>query len=461
MSTIALASDNTASGRPARRLVKDAWAVADQALISGTNFVTMVLVARGLGSPAEFGTFTLVYSALLFANILQVALVTQPHNVLGTSRLGEAYARYTTSCGIAQLLLVLLEGSIALIAAAIAWQAHWSAAAMLVALVPSIIFWQLQEFVRRVLYTEGRHAAAFANDLISYGGQTVVIGALWLLDVLEGRGLIATHYSWLTGSNALYALAATSALAAIVGVWQIRGSLSRHVTLSALGENWHFGKWLAGAEVLSWCSSLHMYLYLAAAIVGTAASGDLKAAQILFGPMRVVAYYLDTVLPIRFARTLAQGGEGAMYQGLRRVLTRVAGPLAGYCVLVALFARPLLRVTFGNQYVGASTVLMLYSGYALLTYLQMIVAASLKARRQTRFIFVGSACGVVVALAAGWGFITVFGTNGVILAMIATAIVVTTLYFYVTYTSLRRAEPAGFPVIVSERASRQEEPCPS
>src|SRR5690348_7922098 len=102
MSTIALAPEASTAARPARRLVKDAWAVADQALISGTNFVTMVLVARGLGSPAEFGTFTLVYSALLFANIFQVALVTQPHNVLGTSRRGEAYARYTTSCGMTQ-----------------------------------------------------------------------------------------------------------------------------------------------------------------------------------------------------------------------------------------------------------------------------------------------------------------------------------------------------------------------
>jgi O-antigen/teichoic acid export membrane protein len=204
-----------------------------------------------------------------------------------------------------------------------------------------------------------------------------------------------------------------------------------------------------------------MYLYLAAVIVGTAASGDLKAAQILFGPMRVVAYYLDTVLPIRFARTIAEGGDGAMFQGLKRVLTRVVGPLAAYCLLVALAAKPLLRVTFGKQYIGASTVLMLYSGYALLTYLQMIVAAALKARRQTRFIFLGSACGVVVALVAGWGFITVFGTNGVLLAMIATAIVVTALYFYAGYVSMRRDDSRGFPVVAPGRISREEEPCPS
>src|SRR5689334_4005001 len=62
------------------RFVKDIWAVADQALIAASNFATMIFVARALKLEL-FGRFTLVYSALLFANIFQVALITQPHNV--------------------------------------------------------------------------------------------------------------------------------------------------------------------------------------------------------------------------------------------------------------------------------------------------------------------------------------------------------------------------------------------
>ena len=46
---------------------------------------------------------------------------------------------------------------------------------MLMAIVPSIVAWQLQEFVRRVMYTEGRFAAAFWNDVVSYGGQLLVV----------------------------------------------------------------------------------------------------------------------------------------------------------------------------------------------------------------------------------------------------------------------------------------------
>ena len=90
---------------------------------------------------------------------------------------------------------------------------------------------QLQEFVRRVLYTEGRYFEGFWNDMLSYGGQAAIVSTLLLLSKFHigGRG------NWLTGVTAMYVLAGTSALAAGVGLFQIRRSLSRHVDLSALG----------------------------------------------------------------------------------------------------------------------------------------------------------------------------------------------------------------------------------
>lgn len=60
------------------------WGLADQVLISGTNFVTMVIVGRNLGK-AGFGEFSLIYNLLLFANMIQASLITQPHNVLGSA----------------------------------------------------------------------------------------------------------------------------------------------------------------------------------------------------------------------------------------------------------------------------------------------------------------------------------------------------------------------------------------
>src|SRR5829696_8643711 len=93
-----------------------AWGLADQALISAANFVTMVALARTF-VPADFGAFVLTYTALLLLNGLQTAFVTQPHNVLGQGRERADYAVYTTSTGVGQLAFAAAFSALALAAA--------------------------------------------------------------------------------------------------------------------------------------------------------------------------------------------------------------------------------------------------------------------------------------------------------------------------------------------------------
>jgi O-antigen/teichoic acid export membrane protein len=438
------------------RFVKDIWAVGDQALIAASNFATMIFVAKALGLEL-FGRFTLVYSALLFANIFQVALITQPHNVLGTAREGDDYRRYTTSTLLCQFLLIGLEVLLALNAVAFAHHRGYPATALLISLIPAIAGWQLQEFVRRVLYTEGRYFEGFWNDMLSYGGQAVVVGALLLL----GKFHIGGRENWLTGVSAMYVLSITSALAAGVGLFQIRRSLTRRMDLSALRLNWKYGKWLAGSELLTWCSSIHMYLYVAGATLGLAASGELKTAQVLFGPTRIIAYYLDTVLPTRFARKLASSGDAEMWKLLKQVLTRVALPLTAFCLAVALLAKPLLHYTFGKAFMGASTILVLYSAYALMTYIQMIVTAALRAQRTTHQVFLGAVLALVVALPSSILLMPVLQVDGILIAMIAGVLAATLMCLLacVRNISASKTPPGGFPVLA--HAAPKEEPCPS
>lgn len=405
--------------KPAVKILgKSVWAIADQVLISGTNFVTMVVVARAMGKTAAFGAFTLAYSAMLFANILQGTLVSQPHHVLGTGRKGRDYARFTSSTALTQLMIILFVALAILAAAGIAHARGSVMTPLLIALAPATVAWQLQEFVRRVLYTENRLAGAFFNDVISYGGQMAWIGVLGLLGAI-GIG---------SGPLVLYILAATSVLAAIIGIWQIRHSLAASIDWAVIRENWHFGKWLAGGELLSWCSSLHMYLYLSALILGLAASGELKAAQILFGPTRIIAFSLSTVLPIRFAKALMDGDRRELDANLKRVLILVMPILGTYCLLVAVFAKPLLRLVYGGEYTDASTVLVLYSACSFLNYIEIILAASLTARRMTRYVFGGYVAGVVIAMGFGWLLVKWLGTPGALVGMILTAVIANLLF---------------------------------
>jgi len=383
------------------------WGLADQALISVTNLVTMVLLARVLG-PEGFGAFALAYTGLLFANSLQGALVVQPHNVLGASRDGDSYVRYTTSTAIGQLAFL---GGAALLTLVAAITVHWLGrdAVLLFALVPAIIAWQLQEFIRRVLYTEERLSAAFINDLVSYGGQAVAIVTLW-------------RFERLTGPMALLVLAATSALASAGGIWQVRGSLGRAFDVGELRQNWHHGKWLAGGQIGYWLST-QAYTFLAAAMLGATAAGALKASQILMGPLTVLLASIGSVAPTRLTRVFNQHGHAGLREQVRTMYL-VMIPLTGsYCLIVTLAAEPLLRLLYGAQYDGYANVTRLIAAYYLVSSGALIVSAALRVNGLTRPIFVAYTGASVTSLLVGWLIISVAGVEGAVLGMIVSAVI--------------------------------------
>ena len=401
---------------------RNPWGLADQILISGTNFSTMLFAAKGLGK-AGFGEFSLVYNVLLFVNIIQVSLVSQPHNVLGTGRgRGRSYNNYTASTAAEQFVMLCAQTLIALGFVIVARQRGWHAEGLLLALVPAMAAWAIQEFFRRILYTEGRLGAAFANDVIAYGAQAVWIIALWWVDLHKAAGAP----SRLTGASALYVLAITSGVAAALGFVQVRASLVGRISFKTWVENWHFGKWLVGSEMLVYCCSLPMYMNLVWWFVSAAASGELKAAQTLFGPTRIISYYLATVLPIRFAKRLATGGNDALRQELRASAMQVLPIVGGFCLLIALFARPLLRI-FGRDFAAEPMVLAMYALVAFLAYIQMVFAAALTAKRMTRVIFIGTCGGAVVTLLLSCLLIKAMGIYGALLGMLLTGVAITAL----------------------------------
>ncbi|HZN65461.1 MAG TPA: oligosaccharide flippase family protein [Tepidisphaeraceae bacterium] len=417
-------------------LRKGSWGIADQMLISGTNFVTMVFLARGLG-PAAFGAFSLVYGAMLFVNSIQGALIIQPHSVLCASRKGQACADYTLSTAVAQLFFAAAAAVLSGAAGGVSFLAGWPTTHLFLALAPCIAAWQLQEFTRRVLYDERRLGAAFANDVISYGGQTAVVATLWALGLL-------------TAPIALYAIMATSALAAVVGAWQLRSNLRGRFSRSVFSENWRFGKWLAGAEIGYWASN-QFYLYLTGILLGVAATGVLRAGYVIFGPTRILGFFLRTVLPNRFARTLADDGDPAMREQVKLV-TSVSAPLmATYCLLVAVFADPLVRLLYGPQFAGHAMVVVLYAVSAFVSLMTCVVTSALRAKQLSRRLFISQLYASLVAAPVGWALIKFLGVEGAVVGIILTNVVVG-LSNYLAYRRTGRRD--GPPeVVVGEGGS--------
>ncbi|MEP6811400.1 MAG: hypothetical protein ABI990_00270 [Actinomycetota bacterium] len=397
------AESNRFAGR-VRAAIRTAPGLADQALASGVNFLTLILVARAV-APASFGYFALVFTLLQSLGALQLALVTRPHNVLGAAKHGADYVGFTRATVAYQLAFSVLAAVLLAAGAVIARAAGAGSTLVFLVAAPTLVAWQLQELGRRVLYTERRFVAALANDALSYGSQAALLVAL----KLSGR---------LDGTSALVVIGATSAVGAAVAGLQLRQSLAGgRVERGSLVESWRFGKWLGAAEVAYWFESQY-YVYLAAALIGPAASGALKAGQTLLGPVSVFLAFFVNYLPIRFARRLAPGDLRERRQQLRFGFRMTVPSVAVYALAAGIFAPWLLEAVYGEAYRGYASVVRLFAVYYVLLSVSDVVVASLSARGLTRRVFLGHVVGAAASVAAGWTFLEAFGAAGGVAGMI-------------------------------------------
>lgn len=382
-------------------LRKGVWALADQALISATNFATMVLVARVL-TPREFGLYSLAYTGLLFTNSVQSSLVTQPHASLGAPRAGSAYVSYTTDTAWLQAGFGLLTALVVLgVGMALHVRDLWIAP-MVIALAPAALAWQLQEFVRRAMYVTTHLGGAFVNDVVSYGGQLALLVGLWQQDML-------------TPVTAILAIAGTSAAAFVLGAWQVRDQLDRSLfrpqLRATLRENWLFGKWLLGGNLAFWTSG-QLYPIVAAALVSVSATGLMRAAQTILGPTTVVVTALDSLFSPRAARSYARGGLEELRTSLARMETLVTIAIGTYCLVVAVFAKPIFGLVYGPEYARQSWMLTVVALATLLASLRLPVRIGLKAIRQTNAIFHSYGASSAVNLTLGVLIVQRYGTIG-------------------------------------------------
>jgi exopolysaccharide production protein ExoQ len=394
-------------------LGRSVWGLGDQALISASNFLTTVVLARRL-SPTDFGAFALLYAAVFFMVSLQTTLVSRPHNVLGVTRQGVDYRRYTTVTAVSQLCFTALFALVALIGAMVAQHAAWGVAPLLFPLVLVIVAWQLQEFTRRVLYTEGRLRDAFVNDLISYGGQAAGI-------------VVLGYFGQLTGARALSIIALTSTIAAAYGCWQIRGSLMRQgvwgaVRANGFAENWRFGKWLFGAALAAAIAG-QLYPVLIGGLISIAEAGAFSAVFTLMGPARILLIAMDTALVPTGARAFAEKGQPGLQSFVARVFLMTAPIIAAYCIGVSLFASRILGTAYGDHYRPYGWLLALFALSYALDYLRHPISIALEARRASAPIFRAYLLSAIVVLTVGIAAVRFLGLLGAALGTVANSLI--------------------------------------
>jgi O-antigen/teichoic acid export membrane protein len=380
--------------------------ILDQALVSGSNFITGIILVRGLGL-VEFGRFTIAYAILLLANSVQLSFIASPMITLGSlcATPGERRHFVRGMFGVQTIFCAIVSAlAVAGTAVYISVYRHTGAAGFLLPFASAVAAFLMQDWLRRYYFTVGKPFASLCNDTISYLGQVVVLCVLWWI-----RGL--------SMNTALWAIAITSGAAFGAGALLERLGSTRAETRQAWGRSHAISIDLGIANQLQWLVYQGAML-IGAGVVGAQAAGGVRATQNIVGPVNVAYQAMENIVPLRAAEEMKRGGLERVSAFLFRFGSVGFVALFAFFAIAALFSRQFLSFFYGRQLHAYAAVLDLQMLYFLLTWPIRQVAFLFRTIKHTRPILIGSVVAAIVSLILVYPAVRGFGAIGIMLAAV-------------------------------------------
>lgn len=335
------------------------WTLADQLVSSATNAVLSVLVARSV-DVHEFGSFSLAFIVFAFAVGLVRALVTDPLTIRYSHGDPEALRAASGKAAGASLVLGVLLGLGCALASVPASGLTAATFLTLAVVLPGLL---VQDAWRRAFFAAGRPAAAFVNDTV---WAVLQIGGVVVLIELGVETVVALVLVW----------GGAAAAAAVFGSWQLKTFADPRA-----GVPWAWSQRSLGArfglDFLISQGAFNAAMALIAVVAGLAATGALRAAQVLLGPVQVLALALTSfALPLLAARSTNP-------PDVRRLALVLSGGVTActiaYVGLLLLLPSRLGHQLLGDSWTGARETLPLLGLQTVLIAVVIGATVSLKA----------------------------------------------------------------------------------
>jgi O-antigen/teichoic acid export membrane protein len=373
------------------------WAMADQGVVSLGNFGINILLARQLavrGSLAAYGNFAMLFELMWVLNSLHGALIVYPMTIKGAAADRPALARITSICLLLTVILGPVIGGAALLMASVISTASvgwWAALAAVV--------WQMQETTRRSLMAELKFKSALWGDGISYLGQ---IGGVWALG----------HFHRLSLEGIFQVMAATSALAAIVQILQIRVRTPLLTEIRSFARDaWNLGRWVLAGNASGMCTStlfsINFRYWWGAEVVAVA-----FALNTLLRLTNPLMFGIVSLITPHAARARSEGGIPTAKRTFYKFAGLGALMLAPYLGVLIFFPVLSIRLALKDPaYQQFWWVLVLSAITQGLIYVGIVLGVFLNAVERSRAAFIGqivySGLSVVIGMPATalWGLL--------------------------------------------------------
>jgi len=360
----------------------------DQGLVSASNFLTNIILARYLGLES-YGFFILIYGLLLFISGIHISIILSPIMVylpLHTkSNLRDSYLSAIFQLQILFILLLALA-SFALYILGYYLVSNVFFLSIQIPLTITILSFILQDYFRRLFLILESPSKALFNDSICYGLQIILI-------------VVFAKYNLLSLSSALYIIGLTSLSACVIGYFQIARLTPLNIHKFSklkihIADHWVYGKWLIGKNLAYWSSS-QLLIYLSALLISVKAVGAIGATRNIIGAVNIIFQSIDNVLTSRAANLYEKNGIESATQYLKKI--SLLGGLSTLFIVLAVsaWAEELLFIAYQGKYTEFYWMIYWWALFFFIGFFHRPLSSGLNILRKNRDIFISMLFGIL------------------------------------------------------------------
>lgn len=390
--------------------------LADQAVVSGSNFVIGILIAKAFGL-ADLGVYAYAWMVLmmcssLLQNLLWVPLVNEYVKMAEGEKeayLGKVFICHMLFSCLAALLsalfILLLSGT-----------SFFSALKPLVIALPILIFsYTLYDFARRAHLLKSNLLKVLLLDvLVNWSQVAFLVFQLW-----KNKAVLM---------DTMFFCAATYLFGLLwlgTGFKQsIRGA--SHF-FSVLQGQWNNTRWLLATAILQWFAG-NFFLVSAGSILGPESAGIVRIAQSVVGVLNVFFIALEMYVPARSSAVYHKGGREQLTQYTLRILRLGLIVCLLFVLVVTLFSSPLLAWLYGKGYDRYAYVVAVFAAFYTIVFVGYPLRFALRAMDKSKAMFVGYVLATVFSLFFSHIMIHAWGIWGVLAGLAGTQIIMQAWY---------------------------------
>jgi O-antigen/teichoic acid export membrane protein len=416
-----LATSRETTGEVLRRVMpwvtKSGLAILDQGLISGSNFLVGIFLARWL-MPDQYGAYALGFSVFLLLTFLYQSLLLEPMAVFSGGVYRKSLRGYLSA-----LLWIHFylsgAGLVVLGAATVAvlkFGGHTSLPGALLGVTLAspciLLFW----LARRAYYMNLAPAQA-------------VVGAL-IYCVAVVSGLFVVYRSgWLSPFSAFALMGIGALLTAIYLLFSIRRTLSAETVGPNLSESWHrhwdYGRWALAAAAATWIP-YYMYYPLLSAFSGLTQTAQLRALMNLALPLEQTLTALGCLFLPYTAQKYGEQGSKAARLLTRRIGFVYVGGAALYWLAVIPLKGPMFHILYGGKYMEVAYLIPYVAAETILWSAAFGPTIVLRAMESPHSVFYARCAASILSLVVGIPLTMKLGLWGCVVGIVlanATALV--------------------------------------